>query len=350
MSKRFPLLLILVLLSFLALGSFLFVRFRYPADDAYGLATVHAFRTVTPPAIDGAAENAWNKAPVTTIKTKTGVPISLRFLYDDSYIYVNASYPDSTHDYIDRYWEFDGEKWFQHNQQDSLVLFWDMNDSILGFDKKGFSVMTYGLGLDQHPWDVKRGGSVKNRTSTTFLRQKADWWSTGLQLPYGKLEDWFFSYDRNETLKGGKGPVIRVQHDSFNVEGAPWVLNKTPDWRTPTMILKPGLTLESAPYATMEQMTDMPPDFKPTPGYKVPFIVYKSRDARWGGSKDDVTGTDKWKAGRWTVEARRPLNTGHADDIIFAPSTEKDYIFGLLLRRSGRQYEPTKPLILSFER
>lgn len=268
-------------------------------------------------------------------------------LYTKRNIYVQAVYPDATHDYIDRPWMFNGTAWKQKGQQDSLCFIWNIDNSIRGFNERGFAILTKGLELDKHPWEIAIDGGKLSEAKPWFRAQKGDFWSTGLQLPYGKAEDWVLKEDKARWANGDWHLQLRNQHDA-NKNGVPWLLNKSKDWSRPIWVLRPGLTIEQDPHPVRADMVDAA-GYTPTAGEVQPFIVYVSRQARWGGSKDDVDGAETWQKGVWTVEMGRLLDTGHNDDISFKPASGKTYYFGLLVRREGRRYEPTDPVRLVFK-
>jgi hypothetical protein len=300
------------------------------------------------PKVDGRDEAVWKKAPAAAIKIiKTGEIVQVKALYTKTRIYVKAYYPDKTHDFIDRPWVFDGTSWKQRGQQDSLCFIWNINDSIRGFNERGFSILTQGLEQNRHPWEILVNGGSARAAPAWFKKQLGDFWSTGLQLPYGKAEDWVLKPNQSTWANGDWNIQLINQHDQYpNV--APWVLNKAPDWSQPIWRLRDGLTIKEDPYPVRTDMVDIA-GYKPQPGEVQPFIIYSSRQARWGGSKDDIDGAESWSRGFWTVEMGRPLNTGHADDIQFAPEKRTVYTFGLLVRRGGSQYEPTGPVSFEFE-
>ncbi len=319
-----------------------------PKLPAASAPTVKAVYTKIAPNIDGKSDAVWKTAPETRVKLlETNETINLRFLYTNTSIYVKATYPDSTHDYIDRPWRFDGQKWKQIGQQDSLCLIWNINDSIRGFNARGFDILTRGLEENRHPWDIEIDGGKQATVPAWFKAQKGDFWSTGLQLPYGKAEDWVLKTGKARWSNGDWHIKLVNQHDAFT-DTAPWVLNKAADWTRPIWILKPGLTLQADPYPVSADVIEVG-DHVPVAGEMQPFIVYRTRQARWGGSKDDIDGAEAWRTGIWTVEMRRPLNTGHNDDISFQPKGGRAYNFSLLVRRTGSRYQPTDPVKLVFD-
>jgi hypothetical protein len=301
------------------------------------------------PTVDGAGEALWKAAPITKMKLKeTGESVEVQALFTDTDIYVKAVYPDPTHDYIDRPWRFDGQAWSQIGQQDSLCFIWNVSDSIRDFNTKGFDVLDSGLALDQHPWDIYIDGGKADDVEPWFERQQGDFWSTGLQLPYGYAEDWVMKFDKKTWADGAWRAKVLNQHDAF-VDGAAWSINKNDEWTQPRWALKPGIDLLTYPYPVLADMVDYA-DHAPVAGELQPFVVYNSREARWGGSKDDIPGVEKWSDGMWTVEMSRALDTGHNDDIQFDPGSGDDYYFGLLVRREGRRYEPTGPARMIFKK
>jgi len=301
------------------------------------------------PVVDGLIDPIWQTVPETTVRLTEGEgDVSLKFLYTKTSIFCLVRYPDSSHNYIDRPWVFKDSSWRQEGQSDSVVLFWNTGDSIIGFNERGFGMLTDGLKQDEHPWNIAIEGTSLDKRDAKWRGQRGDFWSTGLQLPYGKAEDWVFKEDMKRQAVRDWKPRILVQHDE-NKFGVPWVLNKNADRTRPSYAYKPGFDLTNNPYPVLADMVPIETAAAPSPGDTVPFIVYKSREARWGGSKDDIDGAETWQDGVWTVEMGRALDTGHADDARFTPGASTRYVFGILLRREGRRYEPTAPVELIFE-
>jgi hypothetical protein len=106
--------------------------------------------------VDGVfSETAWDEAEEATIKldAEDGVEareITLKALYDDKNIYIQASYKDASPKKMNEAWEYDGTKWQKGSYDDTLAFVFDMDGSVKGFADKGMGVMTKPLtrGMD----------------------------------------------------------------------------------------------------------------------------------------------------------------------------------------------------------
>jgi len=68
------------------------------------------------------------------------------------------------------------------------------------------------------------------------------------------------------------------------------------------------------------------------------------------GSRADLEAAAKWADGTWTVEIKRPLNTGNDDDVQFVEGQE--YVFGVAImdNSGGGKHRPSEKYVLKIEK
>lgn len=284
------------------------------------------------PQIDGQlSDPAWKRAPALTVKTSTKVPLTMKCVTDSGDIFISLSWPDQTNDAVDEVWQYDGTNWTQGPIDDAVALFWNIDNSVAGFNTGGCNAVCHDTGVGRAML-IKGPYSSKKRWAGA--NQRGDIWdmSLGISNVRGAGNDYYFGVDqaylKNPTTLA---PVIQRRHDAFTNK-APLELNIITDPDTgqtkPRYRLKDGLTVDSTPYPQLTQVEEIADYSVFTPGDRIPYIIFYPLDTKWGGSRDDITGKGVWKDGRWTVEFKRRLDTRHpADDIIFSPAKTRFYVF-----------------------
>jgi hypothetical protein len=330
-----------------------------------------AAQTDLTPKIDGNADDkVWQKAPETVIPTEGGPDVTMKALRTDKEIFFLATWADETNDNVDSAWSFNGTEWIEGVHDDSFAVFWNINDSVSGFNQKGCQVVCHGeksagaiqTGPVGH--GLENAGtlrmSITGPSSKTQLwpgrKQKGDIWdlSLGISNTRGSVNDYVFAIDPKyakfwKTLT----PVISRQHDAFKTP-APWKQNYVIDEQTgkkkPAFMYKDGLNMENTPYPTYDQVVPITDYSVFKEGDRLPYMLFNPGPELWGGSKADVSGRGVWKEGHWVVEIKRKLDTGHNDDIQFKVPKQGSnyYVFALaLFNRIVIGHTPSQPVSLA---
>lgn len=270
---------------------------------------------------DGHAdEKIWKKIKPAKLPTKGGPDVFMRSVHTDTDIYFLIEWADATKEDISKVWEFDGTRWKNGPDQDKLSILWDKSDSVAYFDIKGCEAVCHTEDPDADKWYMATNGR----------REKTDlwFWMAGIGNVYGFVNDRFLDDTIDPTLpkaarKQDRGEV------GFLKNGYKAPVEKIAPTR-PTKKLVEGLTVESTPYPTIDQMEDITSYRQFKPGDKEPFIYFYGPPT---DSQADVFGRANWKDGKWTLEMGRKLNTGHKDDMPFFVdrSGPKFYMFGLMI-------------------
>jgi hypothetical protein len=305
------------------------------------------------PVIDGKADDAfWRQAKPLTVDAG-GPELTMKMAVSGDMIYTLLSWNDATNDNIDEVWEFDGTTWKKGPIDDAVAMFWNIGGSIKGFDKKGCRIVCH---QGDHPPTMAIDGPLTpDGKLWPGIKQRGDIWDMSLAISNvrGAGNDYYFSVEKTylkhpSTLQ----PVIKSRHDDFTAK-APLELNEVivgnekmgvPRWR-----LKPGLTVENAPYPQLDQVEEISDYSIFRAGDRIPYIIFHPLDTPWGGSRDDLKAKGIWQDGRWTVEFARKLNTGHNDDIRFkaTPGETRYYVFDVaVFDRSIVKHTSTGPISL----
>lgn len=305
------------------------------------------------PAIDGRVDRVWNKAPQLKAATDNGPTVYLKALYSKSDIYMLARWRDDTKDDIDEVWEFDGQNWRRGKDCDAISFFWDMHDSIPGFNTKGCQVLCHRSGDGSGRMTMEITGQVPKKGLWRYARYQGDVWdmSLGVSNVMNHVNDFTYSVEEAYLLspKSFQTSKVYTQNDQFTHRGFARPNLVSIAQGIPRYRLKPGLTLANTPYPTMDQVEEITDYSVYKAGDKLPFMLFEP-SSRWAGSRNDVSGKGTWQDGWWTVEFKRKLDTGHADDVRFAVGKGKTnyYVFGTALSNQTLSgHTPSKPIALA---
>jgi hypothetical protein len=310
------------------------------AAPAVAQKSLVSVKTDLAPAIDGAADAAWEKAPAykfplgeTSYKpegfkgiTKTNV--TMKSMYDKDNLYMLLQWEDPTRSLERAPWvkQPDG-KWKQlkvadqtgHDNtyyEDKLAILWNIKAA--GFDKKGCDLACH----------KARGGKVGGIEDKSPGRKFTDkpgetidmWhWKAVRTGPVGQVDDQYIDDTRDPAKNadwGRKGDAKTGGGYSNNVNkdktGPAW-MNKTPSEENKYWVLD-------------SQKTEFVDTFKP--GDVIGGIVI----APFTGSRGDLEGRATWKSGMWTLEIKRKLVTtgekAKEQDVQF-DDLKKTYHFGV---------------------
>ncbi|MBI5675845.1 MAG: hypothetical protein HZC48_08500 [Nitrospirae bacterium] len=258
-----------------------FVSILIITGRAMSAQTITAVKVTSPPVIDGAAsDSVWKFANAVTVKdVRTGGDVTLKALYTDEQIYFLVTYPDKTEDRLQKPWVWDkGLKAYSMGPQreDTFNFNWNMESKEV--DLSEFSDDTY--------------------TSDVW------YWKANRSDPSG------YADDKLHTLASTSG---KKAQDVISKSNKKRYLTRNGD--------------EGEASEKKRLLTDYEGD-----------VVDQHISVTPTGSRADIKAKGLWKAGFWTIEFARKLNTGHTDDIQFSPSSGKKYLFGISI--AGLYGEP----------
>ncbi len=321
-------------------------------------------RVATPPLVDGrGTDPAWFGAGRLDIPTTGGPTVHVRAVLSQDQLYLLARWPDATETLGKAAWYFDGVRWhsglrravddaarqaagreilqalagrlgpvprprrartqqqardmaaaFAQEDEDRFALLWPIADSMPQFRTSGCATACHTEDPDRTLHDMWTNGP----------EERADlWhWKSARTNPAGWADDRHLTHLPEPARGGGR----RADPDS----SPGYARNETADRTAPAF----GYT-SSAPEAdtravlSVEAAVPLAQAPAPQAGDVVPaYVVTRPR-----GNRGDVRAAGRWMEGHWTLELRRPLETGNAEDVQFTAAGT--YPFGLAVMDNG---------------
>lgn len=325
--------------------------------------TVKSVRVDAAPKLDADGNDAvWKNAPLSKIPTKDGATVELRSVYTDKDIYFLAQWPDKTPQTGVLWWEFDGKKWTRnYDRDDKISFFWNINNSIPGFDKNGCRAICHS----------DSNGATMNMTVSRSLNLKGDFpavkwmadawkWAPGVMNNKNSVDDGLYAAPKEIRTRPelADSTALSLVFDGGDAGTKQWFTrnpnaagesDKEKDIAYPAYMPKPGFDLTKNPFPNMRDMIQITDYSIFKAGDKLPLMVYfdltnvKNRQdfpgGKPSGSRMDIFGKGKWKNGGYTLEFGRKLNTGHDDDVQFKPKPGQAVatnVFGLAIFNDTR--------------
>ena len=291
-----------------------------------------AAKVTTPPVLDGIANDAaWAAAkPITVALTggmnfadgKGATTATLKAVYSGDTVYFLVQYDDPTNSVrrgpyqkqADGSWKKlkdPADKGGDDNvyYEDKWAMLWNINNSIVNFDKKGCAVACH----------VGEGKPFGNKYLAS-VGQMGDIWHMKSQrtAPLGKVDDQYLDhtrYDPNTAANAGrKNDPGGPEYQAFDlVNGRPAFMNKD---------AKP---LNAGGTAYIVEGNQVPfDDSKFKPGDEVAsYLIFPLK-----GDRADINVAMRWANGKHTSEVSRKLTTGSRYDVQFS-DLGASYGFGL---------------------
>ncbi len=311
------------------------------------------------PQVDGVSDDkVWGQVSSISIETDDGPDVTMKSIHTKEKIYILASWADDTRDDVDEVWEFDGTEWKKGLIDDAFAIFWNIDDSIAGFNREGCQAICHKENGEAGSAVMQINGPESTDSIWKGAEQKGDIWdiSLGISNVRDSVNDYAFivdpSYLKNPTAIR---PRIFLQHDEFTNQ-APMFPNKRIDendgQEKPVYMLNSGLSVEDTPYPFFDQVEEIVDYSIFNNGDRIPYIIFYPFTNKWGGSRDDIAGKGVWEDGHWTVEMERALKTGRDDDIQFDPAADDvDYSFAVaVFDRTIVDHKTSKTMRLVFEK
>lgn len=244
--------------------------------------TLVAVPVVAPPVIDGSDDDkAWAMAEAVVTRDEVAeIDVTLKAVRSRDELFILASFPDAT------------------ENREHKTLHW--NPSIGVYEEGPEREDTFVLKWNMEPLPVS-------------LKLSAD-------APY-KADVWFWKALRTDP-SGYADDKMQVYSFSRS-KAAKWMLSSSG---------RNFYLTRSGDAGTSAYDAAIYPDYA---GDTVPAFVSQ----RPSGSRADIQAKGVWRDGRWTIEFRRKLDTGHPDDIRFA--LDQTYQFGISRYEiAGRDADP----------
>lgn len=263
---------------------------------------------------------------------------------------IQSSWSDNTKNDLDTPWKFSGGSWTKEPADDVIILVWNINDSIPGFNTRGGSM------IKQNPRSFARvrGFTIELPDYEEKIGQplpSGDIWdlALGLTNPLNLANDMYLAPEKALNKESENAPlVLTAQSDAF-LYGTPWSKNVTvgPDGQErPIYRFREGKTVENTPFPTTVDTVLITETDVWQEGQTVPYYLFEE-GKNWGGSMDDVAAKGVYADGVWTTEMKRKLVTSNKDDIQFKLKPGKNYfVFSIMIRDGDSNYYPSPPISL----
>ncbi len=295
----------------------------------------------TGPTVDGVVDSLWGEAEL--LVTSNGV--TLRALYTVSDLYLLLLWSDPTQDDYRRQWSWApaAGEWAQaSNNEDRVALIWNIGSSMAAFNvdscqaachipanasRSVMATVSPGETLDVWHWKATRTNpdcwADDQWIDDTRLPDSDPLWVTD---PYAAREA---AHQDDAKTAGGYSHNRQTLNNGVEDVEVPWY------W-------EPGVPEEDARYLIQTELdagqarrivsvdaanslTDEDGTTVPTTATMPGYIV-----ARPLGSRGDITSKATWGADTWTLELKRALDTGFADDVQFDDTRRTAaYAFGV---------------------
>ncbi|MFQ5814987.1 MAG: ethylbenzene dehydrogenase-related protein [Candidatus Hydrothermarchaeaceae archaeon] len=272
-------------------------------------------------------EKAWEGANELIIRVQDGsigaIDVSLRALYDSNYIYFLSSWPDPTESVSKDMWIFDGENWTASGNEDRIAFYWNIDDSIAGFNIGGCAMLCHG-----------------DRMHTNAPEEIGDlWhWKASRTNPLGYTDDeWIdnhvlgeYTEEAKEVAMHGDGAYSIYKEDyvkNVNSDGTgPKYYEPSPEDELDERFIYWD-EVENGDAIEIKDLTNF------SVGYSVPGYLLKKPIE----NMDDIDSNGVWRDERWMVELRRKLNTGYESDVQF--DVTRTYRFGVAIMDNTGGFE-----------
>ena len=273
------------------------------------------------PELKAELDETWKSAEAVTIKTgytpqKAGPEVELRALHDGTHIWLMARWQDDEKSETKKAWEFKDGGWSQsEGDEDRFAV--AINNNVEAFGTEGCMALCH-------------EGSM----TTNVEGQTADLWH------------W-------KAARGGQNGFADDQHINGEVEGrqndagkSAYSSNANEDKTAPKWVWADKADQDGA--FTAESAVELPADFKPDNGYRVPAYILRSSEE----SRGDVEAAAEYKDGWWTVVLKRKLDTGNEDDAALKPGEPTHIaiaVFNNTGAKTGKEHSKSWPLKLTLE-
>ncbi|MEE8168501.1 MAG: ethylbenzene dehydrogenase-related protein [Candidatus Hydrothermarchaeales archaeon] len=319
------------------IGSALTVNGTLTAAEEKYSTILSAVRTNETIIIDGQLkESSWNETKTLIIPVVDGkvgdVDVEMKALYDTDYIYMYIVWPDPTQSDA-LFWGYNGTAWNPPNKntEDIFTIFWNIRDSVEGYDIAGCAITCHANRmhtntpeerLDYWKWKAEKGNpsgymwdgflddivvigeKIYPGFSRTFMIEKA-WHSHKLDETSGDYVE-----ERKNAIIDERGNFIGPRYYEPDARGE--------DAKHITM--EEILRDEAVEFLNLTKLND---GREISIGFKVP--VYISEKPT--GSARDISAKGVYYDGKWHLEFKRKLQTGHDDDVLF--DIAKTYRFSI---------------------
>lgn len=246
------------------------------------------------PVVDGRPDAVWDKAPAVRVTLGEGsqgrVEVSLRALHTDTHLFLLVEWPDKTES-LNRSYELTPSGWKPaRGREDRLNIAWSIGDSVKDFPARGCQSLCH-----------KTEGVM--RTNGPDERIDLWYWMAQRTNPVSAADNWVMTHEVSvvDGAKTGRRPDVPA--------GGPFEQNWSDAARRPNLTSRSGV--KPGPVLLKKDAIEIPARARFKTGDRLPREVL----APPSGPRAAIEARGIWERGRWTVELKRALATGSADDV-----------------------------------
>ncbi|MDF1523605.1 MAG: ethylbenzene dehydrogenase-related protein [Trueperaceae bacterium] len=258
----------------------------------------------------------WNDAPVLEVATAAAVPgepagpvVRLQAVQDGDTIAFRAEWADATESIFKNAWTFDGATFAKSGDEDRLLFTWPIQNNA-DFASRGCTAACHSSGDDRSTWWM---GS--DNPSLTY---DAWQWKASRTNGAGYVDDKWWGELRDPS------DIESSRHGDAKESGG-YRTNANEAGDGPAFM---GSLGADARYLLASEAVAIDPTLLAA-GALIPGYVLE----RAVGSRGDIDTQGTWEDGTWVVVMRRPLDTGHEDDVRF--TVRRRLPFGLAVVDNG---------------
>ncbi len=262
--------------------------------------SLNAFTTTATITLDGVdSEAAWDDADSLTLSDVdgSGVDVTIKALHDDNYLYMYATWTDSTESNTRSGWSYNGVTWINvGGNEDRLNFAWSIGgaDIVCGHDPAGDDTTVL---FDVWHWKA-------SRTGPSGWADDKYWDGTGRQSDAKTAGGYS---DNSVVAQAVDGAAITAALGNSSVV-AVFSNDDRPFWNAT------GAEISWSGGVNATPLTNF------IPGYNTTLPT---------GSRGDVHTGSRHDGSAWHVEYNRTLDTGNNDDITFAVGSSSTFYLSL---------------------
>ena len=269
------------------------------------LGVVNAQTTLTvtsgTPILDGViSPGEWTSSALFT----PVIGVTLNAMADGQYLYISASWADTTESIAKKQWEFDGSNWSQSGNEDRFAFIWDMG--LNGADGPSCVTMCHGDGLmrtnvgkvDAWHWKSARGNAIGYTDDKNWLTDDRH------------SDPGTSAYSDNSAMGSGYPTYMATGDPGANVDFLANSIDALNAWD---------------PFGVVSAHTvDISVDFDSTATFSTGSVIPGYLHRIPNGDRASVQSAGKYENGIWTVEFKRAY-AGGDNDFAVVPGSSVDF-------------------------
>lgn len=263
--------------------------------------------TLTVIKVDDAALNAsgdfWTNAPKLEVSSKAakegnpdGPVVTLQAVHDGNNIVFRAEWADATESVLKNSWTWDGSAFSKSENEDRIMFLWPIGNNA-EFASQGCATACHNTSENSDEWWM---GS-----SSEDVRYDAWQWKAARTNPAGYVDDKWWGTQEDPT-------DVESAHHGDSKDSGGYADNRNEDKTAPIYMSSKGTDVQFI-YSGEEVELD-------TAALEIGAVIPGYVLSKPVGSRGDIETQGIWSDGKWVVVIRRPLSTGHDDDVVYIPS------------------------------